>query len=220
MMKSIDIISIEELSIEHCWSLFKRLGFFGRSREKCQQLDQIGRDIVSKCKGFPLAVKTMGSLLRFKRTRGEWESILLSYYNLPFMVKPCFPYCVLFPKDFNFEKEELIKLWMTQGYFGLDHNEEIGRIGEECFNSLAMHSFFQEFGKDDKSSVIRCKMHDIIHDLAQYLSKNECCKIEVKDLRERNIDALCEKANQLMLKVSEIEHFLSLFAISKSCEAS
>ncbi|KAK3220039.1 hypothetical protein Dsin_014009 [Dipteronia sinensis] len=186
MMESIDIISIEELSGEQCWSLFKWLAFFGRSNEECEKLEKIGREIVSKCKGLPLAAKTMGSLLRFKKTRKEWESILnseiwkleefekgisppllLSYYELPSMVKRCFTYCAMFPKDFKFEKDELIKLWMAQGYLGFDHNKDIEIIGEKHFNSLAIRSFFQEFEKDDNGSIIRCKMHDIVHDVAQ-----------------------------------------------------
>ncbi|KAI9161226.1 hypothetical protein LWI28_015568 [Acer negundo] len=65
-----------------------------------------------------------------------------------------------------------------------------------------MRSFFQEFEKDDDGSIIRCKMHDIVHDVAQYLSKNECYMIEVKDFGEQNIYALCEKALQLRLIVT------------------
>ncbi|TXG68814.1 hypothetical protein EZV62_003749 [Acer yangbiense] len=77
-------------------------------------------------------------------------------------------------------------------------NEEIEIIGEECFNSLAMRSFFQEFEKDDDDgSILRCKMHDIVHDVAQYLSKNECYMIEVKDVRKGKINALYENARQL-----------------------
>ncbi|KAI9160398.1 hypothetical protein LWI28_007745 [Acer negundo] len=70
-----------------------------------------------------------------------------------------------------------------------------------------MRSFFQEFEKDDDGSIIRCKMHDIVHDVAQYLSKNECCMIEVKDFREESMNALCEKARQLRLIVTGRDTF-------------
>ncbi|KAL5822688.1 hypothetical protein ACOSQ3_020611 [Xanthoceras sorbifolium] len=221
MMRSIDTISIEKISEEQCWSLFRRLAFFGRHPDECETLEDIGRKIVSKCKGLPLAAKTMGSLLRFKSTRKEWENILcsetwkleefekgvfppllLSYYDLPSKVKRCFTYCAMFPKDFNFEKDELIKLWMAQGYLGLEHNEEMETIGEKYFNRLAMLSFFQEFENNYDGSIMRCKMHDIVHDVAQFLSKKECCMIEDKDLREGKMNTLCEKARQLMLVVT------------------
>ncbi|KAI9161187.1 hypothetical protein LWI28_015288 [Acer negundo] len=68
-----------------------------------------------------------------------------------------------------------------------------------------MHSFFQEFEND---GVIRCKMHDIVHEVAQYLSKNECCMIEVKDFREQSMNiALCEKACHLRLMVEGSDTF-------------
>ncbi|KAL5755903.1 hypothetical protein ACOSQ2_020649 [Xanthoceras sorbifolium] len=221
MMRSIDTIPIEKISEEKCWSLFWRLAFYGRPHE-CKTLEDIGRKIVSKCKGLPLAAKTMGSLLRFKNDKKEWENILcsemwkleefekgvvppllLSYYDLPSEVKRCFTYCAMFPKAFNFEKDKLIKLWMAQGYLGLEHNEEMETIGEKYFNKLAMLSFFQEFEKDDDGSIMRCKMHDIVHDVAQFLSKNECYMIEDKDLKEEKMNALCEKAHQLMLVVTQ-----------------
>ncbi|KAI9160779.1 hypothetical protein LWI28_011510 [Acer negundo] len=65
----------------------------------------------------------------------------------------------------------------------------------------------QEFKKDDDGSIRRCKMHDIVHDVAQYLSKNECCMIEVKDFREESMNALCEKARQLRLIVTRRDTF-------------
>ncbi|KAI9161379.1 hypothetical protein LWI28_016814 [Acer negundo] len=71
-----------------------------------------------------------------------------------------------------------------------------------------MRSFFQEFEKDDDGSIIRCKMHDIVHDVAQYLSKNECCMIEVQDaFREESMNALCEKARHLRLMVRGSDTF-------------
>ncbi|KAL5822964.1 hypothetical protein ACOSQ4_020864 [Xanthoceras sorbifolium] len=174
-----------KLSKEHCWSLFRQSAFFGRSHEECEKLEEIGREIVSKCKGLPLAAKTMGkSILRSEMWKLEE-----------------FEKCVFPPLLLN----ELIKLWMAQGYLGLEHNEGMETIGEKYFNSLAMLSFFQEFEKDDDGSIMRCKMHDIVHDVAQFLSKNELCMIEDKDLRERKMNALSEKARQLMLVVTKCD---------------
>ncbi|KAL5756228.1 hypothetical protein ACOSQ2_020974 [Xanthoceras sorbifolium] len=170
---------------QHCWSLFRQSAFFGRSHEECEKLEEIGREIVSKCKGLPLAAKTMGkSILRSEMWKLEE-----------------FEKCVFPPLLLN----ELIKLWMAQGYLGLEHNEGMETIGEKYFNSLAMLSFFQEFEKDDDGSIMRCKMHDIVHDVAQFLSKNELCMIEDKDLRERKMNALSEKARQLMLVVTKCD---------------
>ncbi|XP_015384336.1 putative disease resistance protein RGA3 [Citrus sinensis] len=71
MMESADVISIKELSEQECLSLFKRFAFANRPLSECEKLEEISRKIVGKCKGLPLAAKTLGSLLRFKRNREE-----------------------------------------------------------------------------------------------------------------------------------------------------
>ncbi|CBI36426.3 unnamed protein product, partial [Vitis vinifera] len=65
-----------ELSKEQCWSLFSNIAFYGRSREKVEELENIGRKIADKCRGLPLAAKVLGSLMRLKDNKEDWESIL------------------------------------------------------------------------------------------------------------------------------------------------
>ncbi|XP_044496570.1 putative disease resistance protein RGA3 [Mangifera indica] len=198
IMGSIDLIIIKDLSEEECWLLFRQLAFFGRPPKECEKLEEIGREIVAKFNGLPLAAKTIGSLMRFKRTRDEWQRILdseiwkleeieksllsplmLSYNDLPSMIKRCFLYCAIFPKDHNINKDQLIKLWMAQGYLGLKKDTEMEIIGQEYFNHLASRSFFQEFQKDEDGNIISCKMHDIIHDFAQFLTTNEYFTMDI-----------------------------------------
>ncbi|KDO36240.1 hypothetical protein CISIN_1g039885mg, partial [Citrus sinensis] len=175
MMESTDVISIKELSERECWSLFERIAFFNRPSLECEQLEEFGRKIVSKCKGLPLAVKTIGSLLRFKRSLRVWQSILDSQmWQLE-----------EFERDYRMDKDELIKLWLAQGYIRPKENKELEMIGEEYFDYLATRSFFQEFETDDYDGlVVSCKMHDIVHDFAQYLTKNECFSTEANGHEE------------------------------------
>ncbi|KAJ4718811.1 Disease resistance protein [Melia azedarach] len=212
MMESTDIISIKQLAEEECWSLFRRIAFSTRSNEECEKLEEVGRKIVSKCKGLPLAAKTIGSLLRFKKTEEEWQRILysdlwkveeinknllapllLSYNDLPPIIKICFLYCAVFPKDYRIEKYELIRLWMAQGYLTVEKGEEMEVLGEEYFHMLATRSFFQEFEKDDDDNIISCKMHDMIHDFAQFMHKKECFTIEISSCDDPLLDSLEEK---------------------------
>ncbi|TXG68865.1 hypothetical protein EZV62_003800 [Acer yangbiense] len=232
MMKSIDCIDIGVLPLDDSWLLFKQLAFCDRSPEDCDKLENIGKEIVSKCKGLPLAIKTIGSLLRFKKTRDQWQRILdsetwklkeleglfppllLSYNGLPSMVKRCFSYCTIFPKDYRMTKVELIKLWMAQGYLGLKRDEEIEIIGEECFDTLVMHSFFQEFSKDPFNNDDMCKMHDIVHDFAQFLVKNECFSKEIYGVEEASLDVSCEKVRHSML-ILKSSYNVNMFSVQK-----
>ncbi|XP_044497257.1 putative disease resistance protein RGA3 [Mangifera indica] len=222
IMGSVDPIIMEKLSEKECWSVFTQFAFSGRLLKECEKLEEIGREIVAQCKGLPLAAKTIGSLLRFKRTRDEWQRILdseiweseeiekgllsplmLSYNDLSPMIRRCFSYCAIFPKDHNINKDHLIKLWMAQGYLGLEKDKEMEIIGQECFDHLASRSFFQEFQKDEDKRIISCKMHDIVHDFAQFLSKGEYFTVEInKDSKEPVISSSNEKARHSMLKLN------------------
>ena len=69
---------LEGLSQAHCWSLFQKLAFEDGDSSPYSQLESIGKKIVAKCQGLPLAVKALGSLLYSKTDRREWEQILES----------------------------------------------------------------------------------------------------------------------------------------------
>ncbi|XP_062076921.1 putative disease resistance protein RGA1 [Humulus lupulus] len=204
MMGDSHLICMEKLSEEDCWLLFSEIAFFGKTQEEREDLKQIGKEIASKCKGLPLAAKSLGSLLRVKKTKEEWLSVLesemweiekvkdklfsaflVSYYDLSPIEKCCFSYCAIFPKDVEIDKDDLIQQWMAQGYLSLKKNEEEEFVGRKCFESLAMRSFFQDFSYDSEGSIISCKMHDIVHDFAQFLTLNEYSIVTIDCARKR-----------------------------------
>ncbi|XP_019190007.1 PREDICTED: putative disease resistance RPP13-like protein 1 [Ipomoea nil] len=190
MMGSAYLHQLDLISDEEAWLLLSRKAFFERREEDCEKLKDIGQKIAQKCKGLPLAAKVMGSLLRFKDTRDDWQNVLdnkiweldevvtdlfpqlyLSYNDLTPKMKQCFSYCAVFPKDDVIEVDKLIKIWMAQSYVTVESK------GRELFEGLAMRSFFQDLEKD--SNIIKfCKMHDIVHDFAQFLTRNECYSID------------------------------------------
>ena len=149
---------------------------------------------MKKCQGLPLAVKALGSLLYSKPERREWEDILnsktwhsqtdheilpslrLSYQHLSPPVKRCFAYCSIFPKDYEFDKEKLILLWMAEGLLHSGQsNRRMEEVGDSYFNELLAKSFFQKCIKGEKSCFV---MHDLIHDLAQHISGEFCVQLE------------------------------------------
>jgi hypothetical protein len=218
MMASAPII-LEVLSEKDCWLIFSKIAF--SNEDQCKDLEDLGRKLAIKCKGLPLAVKTLGSLMHNKTSREQWRNILdsslweledvergvfaplfFSYYDLPSPVKRCFSYCATFPKDYEFYKNELVVLWMAQGY--IDSKENMEMKAEEYFEVLAMRSFFQDFKKGEYDGrIISCKMHDIVHDFAQSMTKNECFIIDGDE--ESRIDL--KSARHLRLKISKESKF-------------
>ncbi|RVW74221.1 putative disease resistance RPP13-like protein 1 [Vitis vinifera] len=186
---------LSKLSDEDCWSLFARIAFENITPDARQNLEPIGRKIIKKCDGLPLAANTLAGLLRCKQDEKTWKDMLnseiwdlrteqsrilpslhLSYHYLPTKVKQCFAYCSIFPKDYEFQKEELILLWVAQGLVGsLKGGETMEDVGEICFQNLLSRSFFQQSGHNKSMFV----MHDLIHDLAQFVSGEFCFRLEM-----------------------------------------
>ncbi|XP_031129835.1 putative disease resistance protein RGA3 [Ipomoea triloba] len=219
MMASVYLHRVDLISDSDAWLLLSKIAFSGgRDDAYSKKLEEIGKQIAQKCKGLPLAVKVMGSLLRNKDTEEEWQTVLsqldtkfsnvegvetdlfphlrLSYDDLTPQMKRCFSYCAVFPKDYRIDVDELIRIWMAQGYLtttnGSDHNNQMEQKGREIFNNLAMRSLFQDFEKHrrDSNIIISCKMHDIVHDFAEFLTKTECYsvvwqedKVKIENLR-------------------------------------
>jgi Leucine-rich repeat (LRR) protein len=220
MMRSSLTINLEELSPNDCWLMFSKIAF--SKEDQCKDLEDLGRQLVSKCKGLPLAIKTLGNLMQTKKRRDQWETILdstfwklksfdegilapllLSYYDLPLTVRRCFSYCAVFPKDETFYKVELVLLWIAQGF--IDSEENMEMKAEEYWEELANRSFFQDF--EEYYVGISCKMHDIMHDFAQSRTKNECFTFhgekEFMNVYEVKKRQFCKSARHLSLIVEE-----------------
>ena len=171
------------LSFEDSWLLFKKLVFETEDSSIHPQLEAIGKIIVVKCQGLPLAIKALGSFLRSKTEAREWDDILkskmcqwssnellptltLSYYHLPSQLKRCFAYCSIFPKDYEFNKEKLILLWMAEGLLQEDFSKQMEEVGDMYFHELLSKSFFQQSLSNESCFV----MHDLIREFAQLVS--------------------------------------------------
>ncbi|KAF7153571.1 hypothetical protein RHSIM_Rhsim01G0056600 [Rhododendron simsii] len=199
---------LTELSENDCWSVFAQHAFEDRSMDANPNLVSIGQKIIKKCKGLPLAARTLGGLLRCKLTEDEWEGILnskiwelseershilpalrLSYYHLPSHLKKCFAYCSILPKDYEFEEEELVYLWMAEGLIPKQTGQrKLEDLGCEYFQELLSRSFFQP----SRSSELFI-MHDLINDLAQFFARKTCFRLEDK-LKENEGDESISKA--------------------------
>ncbi|KAF2300024.1 hypothetical protein GH714_006835 [Hevea brasiliensis] len=109
------------------------------------------------------------------------ESILpalrLSYYHLPSHLKRCFAYCAIYPKDYEFDKDDLVLRWKAEGLLVQPSNMDMEEIDDSCFHDLVSRSFFQP----SKINEYGFMMHDLIHDLARFVSGEFCLNIEGDD---------------------------------------
>ncbi|KAJ8623903.1 hypothetical protein MRB53_032433 [Persea americana] len=215
------------LSEDESWTLFKKVA------HPSSGFVSIGKEIVRKCGGVPLAIKTLGGMLRNETSEREWQSVRdgelwkqtddevrilsilrLSYDHLTSSLKQCFSYCAVIPKGYVFDKDELIKKWIAQGFIHSDdENELLEEGGEKCFNALLRRSLFQAHVGIFRNDSY--KMHDLIHDLLRSVGK-ECFVVEASMMNEltrhlalcndewagepKNLDALkkCKKLRSMI----------------------
>jgi hypothetical protein len=186
IMRTAPTHRLKTLLEDDCWSLFAKHAFYdGNSNARRPDLEVIGRQIVKKCKGLPLAAKTIGGLLRSKLDVDEWKRILkselwdsptiktnilpalsLSYTYLPSHLKQCFAYCSIFPKGYIFTKCQLVILWMAEGFLEETRNKRMEDVGEDYLHDLTSRSLLEQ-SIGNKSTFV---MHDLVNDLAKYVS--------------------------------------------------
>ncbi|RYR18705.1 hypothetical protein Ahy_B03g063317 [Arachis hypogaea] len=78
MVKTIRAHNLSLLDDEQCWSVFANHAFFPTESQDRSALKEVGRKIVEKCKGLPLAAQSLGGLLRTKVDISDWEDVLMS----------------------------------------------------------------------------------------------------------------------------------------------
>lgn len=101
------------------------------------------------------------------------SALKLSYQYLPFHLKRCFSFCSLYPRNYEFDAETLVDSWVAVGLV-LRYGDMLALdLGHAYFQQLVNRSFFQ---KAPLSS--RYIMHDLVYDMAQQTSRNECFVIK------------------------------------------
>ncbi|XP_057778303.1 putative disease resistance protein RGA4 [Salvia miltiorrhiza] len=188
IVNTLHIHELKGLSEEECWSII-RAKAFGK-KDVPSEFEAIGRKIARRCQGLPLAANIVGGVLHNK-SEEKWRSIeekwlspneggdnitkilRLSFDNLsPPLLKKCFAYCAMFPKGSEIIKQELIEMWMAEGFLQADGRDDMESLGEEFINVLLHNSLLQVSERDDEGNVKSCGMHDLVHDLAVSVSNS------------------------------------------------
>ncbi|KAM3302818.1 putative disease resistance RPP13-like protein 1 [Capsicum chacoense] len=216
-------INMGILSSEASWALFKRHSLENRDPPKEHpELEEVGKQIADKCKGLPLALKAIAGTLCCKSEVDEWKDILiseiweqtlndvlpaliLSYNDLPAHLKQCFAYCAIYPKDYQFCKEQVIFLWIANGLVQKLHS------GNQYFDELRSRSLFERVPDSSERVGGKFLMHDLVNDLAQYASSKLCVRLE-----ECQGSDMLEQSRHLSYSMGEVGDFKKLNRLSKS----
>lgn len=200
-------IDVERLTHEDTMSFFEVCVFGDQQPWKDHpELRDVGSKIVKKLKGFPLAAKTVGRLLRNQLTLDHWTRVAeskewelhtndndimpalkLSYNYLLFHLQQCFSYCGLFPEDYEFTSKELVHFWIGLGIIrSLDRAKRTEDVALCYLNDLVNHGFFR---KNEKENGPHYVIHDLLHNLAVMVSSYECLSIYSSNVQTIQIPA-------------------------------
>ncbi|XP_038976431.1 putative disease resistance protein RGA3 [Phoenix dactylifera] len=191
-MGAVYIHRVEKLSQEDGWSLICKMVFEEGEEGDMHELSDVGMRIVEKCDGLPLALRTIGGLLRTKEKRhSEWNKVLsspalsftklpkeemgplyLSYLDLPPPLKQCFTSITLFPKDFPIRGAPFGNRCIVEGFVTSEDDTPLEDVAEGYWKELVQRNLLQSDPRyyDQKG----CRMHDLLRSLAQHIAGDEC----------------------------------------------
>ncbi|KAK3446889.1 hypothetical protein EUGRSUZ_A02513 [Eucalyptus grandis] len=194
-MGTVRLLHLVNLSSEDSLTLFVKYAFDQGQEKNHLDLMKIGKEIVKKCGGNPMALRALGCLLYSKNNQRDWAhirdsetwqlpsleilpSLRISYDLMPSYLKRCFAYCSIFPKNHEFDNIELIELWISNGFIQSSrNNQELEEIGRQYLEELLSRSFFNVVR--DNYPILYFEMHDLIYELAISVAQTESSNMKV-----------------------------------------
>nr|ADL59407.1 SNKR2GH6 protein [Solanum schenckii] len=191
---------------EESWDLFRRKLLDVRSM--VPEMESLAKDMVEKCRGLPLAIVVLSGLLSHKKGLNEWQKVKdhlwknikedksieisnilsLSYNDLSTAPKQCFLYFGIFPEDRVLEADNIIRLWMAEGFIP-EGEERMEDVAEGFLNELIRRSLVQ-VADTLWERVTECRVHDLLRDLAIQKAL-EVNFFDIYDPRSHSISSLC-----------------------------
>ncbi|KAH0463015.1 hypothetical protein IEQ34_007597 [Dendrobium chrysotoxum] len=113
---------------------------------------------------------------------GILDVLKLTYTSLPEVLQNCLSFCCTFPQDYEFDKDDLVRMWIALGFIQLENKRELENIrentmkhkGERYFDNLVKKSLFDEFHAKYKTYY---KLQYLLREMIRSVSIQECFSI-------------------------------------------
>nr|XP_017221804.1 PREDICTED: putative disease resistance RPP13-like protein 3 [Daucus carota subsp. sativus] len=174
---------------EESWELFCKIA------EPNQNLENLGREMVGKCGGLPLAIVILGGLLFHNKSYDYWskvkeliwrnltddsvdivEILSLSYKDLSPQLRDCFLYLARYPEDKIIFVEPLKHLWIAEEFISEDEEGDgvlMEDLAEDCLNELINRNLIQIEYWQLNGKIVTCRVHDLVRELAIKKAKEQ-----------------------------------------------
>ncbi|GMN69940.1 hypothetical protein TIFTF001_038987 [Ficus carica] len=191
------------LTSEESWELLRQKAFLRSTSNEYDirpEFEVLGREMLRKCEGLPLAIIILGGLLRTRDSIDGWKEVKkdltahlnklrshqqyegvggilsLSYYDLPYYLKPCFLYLGIFPEDSEIPKRTLFQLWIAEGFVQApSHGGETEEdVAERYMGELTSRCLVQVSKRNESGIGVKAyRMHDLMRDMCLSKAKDE-----------------------------------------------
>ncbi|XP_074338055.1 disease resistance protein RPP13-like [Apium graveolens] len=173
------------LTEDESWELFCK-----RAKPTTQNMEKLGKEMVGKCRGLPLAIVVLSGLLLHNMSYEYWskvkehiwrhlkdddlspqigEILSLSYNDLSPQMKDCFLYLARYPEDHVIDPDELKHLWIAEEFISEAEESEgviMEDLAEDCLKELINRNLLQVNDLRWNGEVKSCRVHDLVRDLA------------------------------------------------------
>ncbi|KAL1815126.1 putative disease resistance RPP13-like protein 3 [Daucus carota subsp. sativus] len=172
------VYELSFLSKDESWQLFCKRA------KPTPNLEMLGKEMLDKCGGLPLAIVILSGLLLQKRTYKFWsdvkdqlwrklkgesseiqELLNLSYDDLSFNMRQCFLYLARYPEDHTIRVFKLKLLWIAEEFVEEHDEVDMEDVAEDYVNELINRNMIQIELQTADGQVLACKIHDLVRDL-------------------------------------------------------
>ncbi|XXG74404.1 hypothetical protein AAC387_Pa07g3133 [Persea americana] len=204
------------LSDENSWSLFSKIAFaWNGGKYPNSDVASLGKEIVARCKGLPLAIRVVGGMTLGKGDSvSEWRrisehlkealaeentggmvmsSLELSYEELPTYLKPCFLCFSMLPEDYVIAVDEIVCWWIGEGFVSETNGRTTFETGKEYLVELCNRCLL--IGTPDvfERNIESVKIHDLVRDMAIKVARD----VKFTSLDERGMQELSAESRRV-----------------------
>ncbi|KAL3833962.1 hypothetical protein ACJIZ3_008698 [Penstemon smallii] len=185
-------LELRFLTDDESWDLLKAKVF---PNKPCPyEFLHVGKKITGKCKGLPLGVVVVAGLLKSAKeelrfwkqveenlsshiasdSQGHLMQVLeLSYKFLPNYLRPLFLYLGAFPEDKEIPAENLIWLWIAEGFIQKSELMTLEAQARTHLMDLIDRSLLMVAKRSYNGNVKMCRIHDLLHEFCLGTAKKD-----------------------------------------------
>ncbi|XP_027099140.1 putative late blight resistance protein homolog R1A-3 [Coffea arabica] len=179
---------LQFLSQEESWELFESKVFID---ESCpQELMELGKEMVAKCRGLPLAIVVLAGVAKQEKSPEWWMHIVtdiasptrgkeqfmdilaFGYHHLPNWLKPCFLYLGSFPQGYEILVKKIVWSWIAEGFVKQNGEKKLEELAEEYLTDLVDRNLIAVSKRKSNGGIKTCQVHDLLRDLCVKKAKD------------------------------------------------